>query len=66
MKTFPLVFLVIIKICITLVSFYSIEWSNLYNTINNKICNVNDVKNSNQKLKLEKVMDSMVSHLIIS
>ena len=56
------------------VSFDSIEWSNLYKTINNKICNeciihtvnVNDVENAINKLKSAEAMDLMALHLIFS
>ena len=52
----------------------SIEWLNLYKTINNKICNecinhtvnVNDINNAINKLNLAKTMDFMALHLIIS
>ena len=59
MKTFPLVFLKYYKDLYNSVSFDLIEWTNLYKTINNKICNecinhtvnVNDVENAINKLK---------------
>ena len=50
MKIFLPVFLAIMKNCITLfVSFDSVEWSDLYKTINNKICNecINHIVNVN-------------------
>ena len=58
MKTFPLVFLVIIKICITLSLMIQLN-GQIYTKLNNKICNecmnhtvnVNDVENAINKLK---------------
>ena len=49
------------------VSFDSVEWSDLYKTLNNKICNecINDIVNVNGVENSKKVMDLMALHLII-